>query len=298
VQYNAPYSNRALTEGFSVSASYTEGRETPVLTNPDNKLQLYKTDNFSQKAFSFGGTYLRRKGYYYRQQLGLLFHYNRVSDTVILLNPDYFKSNKNQVFYPDVTFKISYTNVDNVKYPLQGKTFNVGILKRGWGFNGGINNITFEGTGTAYRSIGKGWFTTATSGFILKAPFKQAFINRQAFGYKEFYLRGLEYYAIDAPVAALAQYTLKKRIADFRIKFPIKNGMIEYVPFQLFAKTFADAGWSYTHKAFENKLNNRFLYTGGFGLDILSLYDISLRIEYSFNQLGENGLFLHITGGF
>ena len=45
-------------------------------------------------------------------------------------------------------------------------------------------------------------------------------------------------------------------------------------------------------------LNNRLLYSGGFGIDILTLYDINLRIEYSFNQLGEKGLFLHNQSGF
>ena len=39
-------------------------------------------------------------------------------------------------------------------------------------------------------------------------------------------------------------------------------------------------------------------YTGGFGIDILTLYDLNLRLEYSFNQLNENGLFLHTKGGF
>ena len=40
------------------------------------------------------------------------------------------------------------------------------------------------------------------------------------------------------------------------------------------------------------------LYSGGFGIDILTFYDINLKIEYSFNQLNENGLFLHSNGGF
>ena len=35
------------------------------------------------------------------------------------------------------------------------------------------------------------------------------------------------------------------------------------------------------------------LYTGGIGLDIISIYDVVLRIEYSFNQLNQNGLFVN-----
>jgi hypothetical protein len=34
------------------------------------------------------------------------------------------------------------------------------------------------------------------------------------------------------------------------------------------------------------------LYTGGIGLDIISIYDVVLRVEYSFNQLNQSGLFV------
>ena len=45
-------------------------------------------------------------------------------------------------------------------------------------------------------------------------------------------------------------------------------------------------------------LNNKLLYTYGAGFDVLSYYDFVAKIEYSFNQLGEKGLFLHIRRDF
>jgi hypothetical protein len=35
------------------------------------------------------------------------------------------------------------------------------------------------------------------------------------------------------------------------------------------------------------------LYSGGLGIDILTLYDFTLKLEWSFNQIGQNGLYLH-----
>jgi hypothetical protein len=35
------------------------------------------------------------------------------------------------------------------------------------------------------------------------------------------------------------------------------------------------------------------LYSTGIGIDVLTLYDFTLKLEWSFNQLGQNGLFLH-----
>ena len=79
---------------------------------------------------------------------------------------------------------------------------------------------------------------------------------------------------------------------------PFNIKILPKVPFAFYGKTYADAGYSYIKRQFDTRLNNRLLYSGGIGLDIVTLYDISFRIEYSFNQLGENGLFLHTKGGF
>ena len=57
-------------------------------------------------------------------------------------------------------------------------------------------------------------------------------------------------------------------------------------------------GYALTKDKYATNLSNRLLYSGGFGIDILTLYDINLRFEYSFNQLGKNGLFLHNQSGF
>jgi hypothetical protein len=37
------------------------------------------------------------------------------------------------------------------------------------------------------------------------------------------------------------------------------------------------------------------MYTGGIGLDVISIYDIVIRFEYSFNHIRERGLFVHKT---
>ncbi len=91
---------------------------------------------------------------------------------------------------------------------------------------------------------------------------------------------------------------LKKKIIAFDIPVPFRNKIVPKIPFQFFAKTFADAGYSYNKFAGDTRLGNKLLYTGGFGLDMLTLYDINFSFEYSFNQLGQKGLFLHARGGF
>jgi hypothetical protein len=96
----------------------------------------------------------------------------------------------------------------------------------------------------------------------------------------------------------LLRSTLKKKIVSFNIPFPFFPKILTKIPFTFFAKTFTDFGYVYNKPKYDTYLNNRLLYTGGFGIDVLTLYDINLRFEYSFNQLRKSGLFFHTQSGF
>ena len=149
-----------------------------------------------------------------------------------------------------------------------------------------------------YFDMGKNWYSSIQLNGKIKLPFDQAYINQRGLGYGENYLRGLEYYVIDGVATALVKSTVKKKIIAFNIPFRLFPKLFTKIPFTMYAKSYADFGFAYTKKSYSTNLNNRLLYSGGFGIDILTLYDINLRFEYSFNQLKENGLFLHNQSGF
>jgi hypothetical protein len=115
-------------------------------------------------------------------------------------------------------------------------------------------------------------------------------------GYGNYYVNGLEYYVIDGVASGLAKFGLNKKILHFKIPFPFRIKEIPYVPFTFFIKTYADMGYVYNKPNYSGMLNNKFLYSSGIGIDVLSLYDLRLSVEYSMNQLGEKGLFLHTRG--
>jgi hypothetical protein len=70
------------------------------------------------------------------------------------------------------------------------------------------------------------------------------------------------------------------------------------IPFRIYATVFGDGGYAYNADFKSNSLVNRMLYTTGFGVDVVTFYDLNFRLDYSFNQLGQNGLFLHIRNDF
>ena len=305
--YTAPYSNKALTEGFNIGAGFTQKRELAYKTDYKDSLLFYPSDSatkakadFVYKSWYVSASYIIRRGLFKKHIFSIGYTYQKISDSVIQpkYNPNYFNDPVNSKAFIDLAYTFQYSNVNNVSYALKGRSGFINVLKRGLGFTGGINLLAVEAGLNQYFDMGRNWYSSIQLNGKIKLPFDQAYINQRGLGYGDNYLRGLEYYVIDGVATALAKSTLKKKIISFNIPFPFFPKLLTKLPFTFYAKTFADVGYVYNRKSMDTYLNNRFLYTGGFGIDILTLYDINLRFEYSFNQLKENGLFLHNQSGF
>ncbi len=303
--YSNPYSNSKLTKGFSFSAGYSQSREASYRTSYTDSIQFYSEgplrsglSNFVRQVWFVSGSYSIRKGYFTRQNISAAYNYSKVADSVIIKNGNYFKDSVRSMGYPDLAYSYQYTNVDNISYSLKGTTWYFTVLKRGWGLSSGLDMLQFEAGLNKYFSLGKNWYSSVQLSGKLRLPFDQAYLNQRGLGYGEIYLRGLEYNVIDGVALALIKTTLKKKILSFNIPFRLFPRVLTRIPITLFAKVYNDYGYVYNKPKFDTYLTDRLLYTGGFGIDLLTLYDINLRFEYSFNQLNRNGLFFHTQSGF
>jgi hypothetical protein len=112
-------------------------------------------------------------------------------------------------------------------------------------------------------------------------------------GYSDAYLRGLEYYVVDGVAGGFVRNTVGKEFFSYTFKTGLRSKTYAAIPFKFYLKAYGDVGYVYNKNNNRlNMLNNKMLYTGGIGLDIISIYDVVLRVEYSFNQLNQNGLFV------
>ncbi|CAN5729869.1 hypothetical protein BH11BAC4_BH11BAC4_14370 [soil metagenome] len=300
--YSLPASNSKLSEGFSVYGGYSQNREVIYKTSKSNKLLQYKQNDFVRNNWSLSASYQSRKGFFSRNFYTFTYTYTHVDDSVLAFkyNPNYFGKPGSSVGIPDLSYTYQYANIDHVNYPLTGTTGGFSILKRGLGWNGGINMLSLEGAYVKYRSYFKNRLYSSFQLYSkVKLPFQLAYINQRGLGYGELYLRGQEYYVVDGVASMVAKLTLKKKVISFKIPTQfLRIRQLPNIPFTFFAKVYGDVGYSYAEREFESRLNNRLLYSGGFGIDILSVYGFTLNLEYSFNQFGENGLFLHGKSGF
>ncbi|MFV0398653.1 MAG: hypothetical protein ACK5JU_11675, partial [Bacteroidales bacterium] len=62
---------------------------------------------------------------------------------------------------------------------------------------------------------------------------------------------------------------------------------------------YCDMGYAYhDYPTVHNHLSNRFLISGGVGLDIVTFYDIILMFDYAFNREGTPGFFFRVRTPF
>jgi hypothetical protein len=219
------------------------------------------------------------------------FNHEEFADTIFSLNPD-FSSGDNVLRYPEFAYRMNYFDVDFIPYPTKGYIAEVSLRKKG--LNSPINlwQLTAKGSGT--WPVGKNYFFNLKAVGMVKLPFKQPYITRQFIGYEDQYMQGYEYYVIDGVAGGYTKATITRPILNTHIRIRSnKLSRLNNIPFKLYAKTFVNSGYVYGRGEGRNELTNKFLYSGGVGIDIVTFTDFVIKIEWSFNRLGENGLYLH-----
>jgi len=292
-QYDQPYADKTLKRGYKIGFNYGLSRE--INYNTANNQQLFN-DSLSTTRWNAFVEYDYRPGLRTFHAFRLGYASQTIDNRVLELNPKYFNTEKSTITYPELSYVLNHYNVDYIPYPLKGWMGEASLIKRG------INKQTdmWQLAGKATRAWDLGHkFSYALQGQgLLRLPFEQPYVNSQLYGYGDLYLRGLEKYVIDGVGAVMMRNTIRRHLFKMNVSSPIRSKSHDKVPFMFYAKAYADYGYAYNKVFTANSLANRNLYTAGFGLDVITFYDVVIRFDYSFNQLGENGLFLHIKNDF
>jgi hypothetical protein len=107
-------------------------------------------------------------------------------------------------------------------------------------------------------------------------------------------MQGYEYYVIDGVAGGYSKLSFSRELFNTSINIPSQTiKRLNHIPFRAYAKVYGNAGYIYNPQAGKNPLSNKVIFSGGFGLDIVTFYDFIIKLEWSFNQLGQNGLYLH-----
>jgi outer membrane protein assembly factor BamA len=299
-QYSIPYLNKKHTLGVTFTGTYTRNHEVSYATRY-NKLVYYK-DNENRIRGETSGSMMfsYRPGVYWRQTLDLRFTDLSVFDTVTDLNADYFAAGKNRMEYFTVSYHVTRDYRDIKAYPLRGHFEEFEITKHGLGIlaDEKLNILALAAGIRGYAEV----FPRIFAAGMLRARWNPSknipYYHQRALGFGT-YIRGYEYYVIDGESYAVAKASLRYQLLKphvFKVPYlPVDKFNTFHLA--IYTDLYADGGYVEDRESpasYHNYLGNKFLMGYGAGLNIVTYYDIVLRLEYTFNIEGENGFFVHI----
>jgi outer membrane protein assembly factor BamA len=301
LSYDQPYADKSLKHGFGAAFSYVAMNQMDVFTL-NNQQYFIDADTISyagrflSQQWSFSLRYYFRPALKTRHFFRLGFSQLKIDSAVTVWNPHYLDNQARNIFYPEFSYVLNYNDLDYTPYPLHGILLESGFVKRGIDKDMNLWQINFREL-ESWKLARKLYFGTQNLG-ILKFPFEQPFLNEQMFGYGDFYMRGLEKYVIEGVAGGISRNTFMRELLNFNIPF-LRGTSHDLIPVRIFAKVYGDCGYIYNkYPSASNNLTNSFLYSGGFGLDLVTFYDLVFRFECSFNQFGEKGFFFHVSNYF
>jgi outer membrane protein assembly factor BamA len=298
LQYFGLWLDDELKWSTNAGVSYSQNREVNYMTLQNRQVPV-KSNNDFLRSYTGGFLHLNyRPAIKTIHTFGISYNYENVADTVLKLNPA-FSFDANVAQYPELFYKLAYFDVDFIPYPTKGFWGDASIKKKGFGINSSVNlwELTARASQT-WPLSSKAFFNLKGVGMV-KLPFSQPYTGKQFIGYEGKFLQGYEYYVIDGVAGGYAKANLSRLIFNTHLNTRSKRfKSLNNIPIKLYAKTFANAGYVYNTHRGENKLTNKLIYSGGVGLDLVTFNDFVIKIEWSFNRLGENGLYLHQRSDF
>ncbi len=291
--YDRLYIDKKLNWGLKTGFATGNNREMNYTTINDKQI-FFKDENSFVKKFINGYAELTyRRAIKARHSFGVSYNIDEVTDTIVALNPGYFAKGENRISFPTVFYSMSYFDLDYIPYATKGYAAQIGFSKSGINQNFNLWQMSAR-VSASWHMWPKMFFNLNMYGGI-KLPFKQPYSNKRFLGYGDTFLQGYEYYVVDGVTGGYLKATITREILNFSIRIPpIKKGKeAERIPVRIFAKTYGNTGYVYDPEPGLNTLSNKMLYSGGFGIDILTFYDVTFKLEWTFNQLGQNGIFVH-----
>lgn len=292
IEFRQPYLGKS-NFGIDLHVSYTERSEIVYAT--DKNLRLFYTNvarkKILERSQAFSSLYYRfRPNAYLKIKLAAANY--KLDDSLARLN-QYFPNGSSES--TALTNELSFRSDgrDRQFYPLQGYYFDASYYSNVIDGNYyGIAKLDLRSYQQLTESI---YYAAAIKTKIALTPDLPYYLF-ESLGYDQ-YVRGYESYVIDGAHFGLIKTNIKFKILDqmhvTKTGFPPKFNAF---PVKVYANFFADAAYvSGKSLNFENNLQETLLSGIGLGIDLATLYDRVLRVEFAYNKLNEAGLFVHFT---
>jgi len=290
LKYQLPFIDQQLKYGMGLGWAQFNQKEINY-TTVDNKQVFLRTEEVIRKGYRGNVNLTYRPNLFERHALQVGFGSESISDSAFAIAPNFLPNHKKAFSYLDLNWSYSKIRFDYNAYPTKGASTEIALSQR---FSKESNLSAFQFRQIVAHPIAPSRFIFAESLTIARTMQQSNYSDRKLMGYGLMQMNGLDYYVVDGNAATLFKAAIHQRIGSYTVVNPLTKKFLPSVKYTFWIKAFTNLGYVYSpEKNKANPLANSLLRTAGIGVDLISIYDFVLNMEYSINQLGDKGLYLH-----
>ena len=297
--YEIPYINQNQTLGLRGDVFYAQAKEWGLRTNADTLSLVSNQDSVMIRRLRLTAGLRYQQGVFVKHEAEFRFHRHQISDFAADYNPDFFlDANTLQRFFA-LRYKFTADFRDFKPYPKKGYFFSTVIQKEGLAIFNELNTLTVEPRFAYYQPLSKKLgFEVNIRGKTNLIRNQQPYFNSRAVGYRPDYMRGYELYVIDGLDYVMQRAIVRYEWIDKDLGINKKNTdrARQVFPLKIYSTIFQDN--AYVNNPFYsdgNDFANRHLWSFGTSLDFVIYNDFVLQLEYTWNHLFENDLYVHFA---
>lgn len=300
LEYQIPYLTKQANLGLLASAGFWRSREVNALSLSNRRVFVSSSDEIVQEVTEAQLGLTRRFGQIHNSSIVAGFQNVTVNGAPQETVYQYLQNDGDQSQYFSLTAHWKTDRRDYLHYPTRGYMVEGTLTQNGFGLLENAPNLLDLTTAVhAHKQLLDK--RAHISGAVLSkwniAGTPPYYLQR-GLGYQTHAVRGYELYVMDGQSYALIKTNARYCIFNGdHISIPaIGKQQFSETLLRVYAGVHFDAGYVDDRIYLRvNPLNNEWQYGGGIGLDFVTYYDKVLRLEYSYNKLGEGGIYLHFT---
>jgi outer membrane protein assembly factor BamA len=292
--YRVPYISRKHKLGFDLGVSDYRSQVVDYRTLNNRQRFFEQEQGMPIKRTALTSGLIHRQNVQRQEGLRVSYFQEVVSDSVLLLNPDYFDENVQERQY----MRVELTKVINLRnsfvYPLTGSYFEAIVAQTFFMAGTGAPITTLRAKYVDYLRLSDKFYYSVGGEAQARLSKRHAYADNVALGFRSL-VRGYELNVVGGQHFGLFKQGLTRelfQVDGIHLKF-IRSPKFNKIPLALYANAFTDAGYVIDN-VFEqgNPLANRLLLGAGAGLHMVTFYDFVFRVEYTVNREGNSGFYL------
>jgi outer membrane protein assembly factor BamA len=299
LQYSIPYIDKKQQHGLGARFTYFTNK-TIAVRSAENRQVFYtnEDEDLLRRTINSTLTYTYRGSYYNFHYVTLGYQNTRIHEDVLAQNPFFFPDLKTQIQYFVASYAYRHDKRDNVAYATDGQLLSLGVSQYGIFSGDDIRQTELAVLANRYTRLNtKFHFVSGVSASTFLSR-RQPYTLVRGIGYKPDFIRGYEVNVIEGQQLIVHKNSLRYELLnlafDISAFMPIEEFSV--FPFRAYLSANFDHGYvNDKNRIPENlRLTNKYLYGYGLGLDIVSLYDLVFRFEYSINNQGTGNFFINV----